>query len=84
LGGYTCNKNVLASQEFLDVAPYNAAFAETMGMVQDYWNIPVFGQLLEITQRELSGYIVGGEGTAAEAMNRMAEEHEAILKDTGS
>jgi multiple sugar transport system substrate-binding protein len=53
-------------------------------MVQDYWNIPVFGQLLEITQRELSGYIVGGEGTAAEAMNRMAEEHEAILKDTGS
>ena len=83
LGGYTCNKNVLASQEFLDVAPYNAAFAETMGMVQDYWNIPVFGQLLEITQRELSGYIVGGEGTAADAMNRMAEGHEKILKDTG-
>lgn len=82
-GGYTCNKNVLASQEFLDVAPYNAAFAETMGMVMDYWNIPVFGQLLEITQRELSGFIVGGEGTAADAMNRMAEEHEKILKDTG-
>lgn len=83
LGGYTCNINVLASQEFLDVAPYNAAFAETMGMVMDYWNIPVFGQLLEITQRELSGYIVGGEGTAEEAMNRMAEEHEKILKETG-
>lgn len=83
LGGYTCNINVLASQEFLDVAPYNAAFAETMGMVMDYWNIPVFGQLLEITQRELSGFIVGGEGTAEEAMNRMAEEHEKILRETG-
>ncbi|MBV7330963.1 extracellular solute-binding protein [Chloroflexi bacterium TSY] len=83
LGGYTCNKNVLASEEFLQVAPYNAAFAETMNIVMDYWNIPQFGQLLEVTQRELSGYVVGGEGTAEEAMNKMAEEHHAILVENG-
>ena len=82
-GGYTCNINVLASQEFLDVAPFNAAFAETMGMVKDYWNIPIFAQLLEVTQRELSGFIVGGEGTAEEALNRMAEEHDKILRENG-
>lgn len=82
-GGYTCNINVLASQEFLDVAPFNAAFAETMGMVKDYWNIPIFAQLLEVTQRELSGYIVGGEGTAEEALTRMAEEHDKILRENG-
>ncbi len=83
LGGYTCNINVLNSSEFLEVAPYNAAFAETMNMVKDYWNIPVFGQLLEITQRELSGYIVPEtpESTAEEALTRMAEEHEAILEE---
>lgn len=83
LGGYTCNINVLASEEFLEVAPYNAAFAETMNMVMDYWNIPIFAQLLEITQRELSNYIVGGQGTAEEALNRMAEEHDAILRENG-
>jgi multiple sugar transport system substrate-binding protein len=83
LGGYTCNINVLQSPEFLEVAPYNAAFAETMEMVMDYWNIPVFGQLLEITQRELSAFIVGGEGTAEEALTRMAEEHDAILRENG-
>jgi multiple sugar transport system substrate-binding protein len=83
LGGYTCNINVLQSPEFLEVAPYNAAFAETMEMVMDYWNIPVFGQLLEITQRELSAYVVGGEGTAEEALTRMAEEHDAILRENG-
>ncbi len=82
-GGYTCNINVLQSAEFLEVAPYNAAFAETMTMVKDYWNIPVFGQLLEVTQRELSGYIVGGEGTAQEAMDRMAEAHDKILRENG-
>lgn len=84
-GGYTCNINVLASQEFLDVAPFNAAFAETMGMVKDYWNIPIFAQLLEVTQRELSGYIVPEtvEGTAEEALTRMAEEHDKILRENG-
>lgn len=84
-GGYTCNINVLASQEFLDVAPFNAAFAETMGMVKDYWNIPIFAQLLEVTQRELSGYIVPEtvEGTAEAALTRMAEEHDKILRENG-
>jgi multiple sugar transport system substrate-binding protein len=85
LGGYTCNINVLASADFLEVAPYNAAFADTMQKVKDYWNIPVFGQLLEVTQRELTGYIVPEEvtGTAEEALTRMAEEHDAILRENG-
>jgi multiple sugar transport system substrate-binding protein len=85
LGGYTCNSNVLASPEFLEVAPYNGAFAETMQKVMDYWNIPVFGQLLEVTQRELTGYIVPAEvtGTAEEALTRMAEEHDQVLRDNG-
>ncbi|MCE7985050.1 MAG: extracellular solute-binding protein [Caldilinea sp. CFX5] len=84
-GGYTCNINVLQSQEFLDVAPFNAAFAETMQMVKDFWNIPVFAQLLEVSQRELSGYIVPEtvEGTAADAMKRMAEGHDKILRENG-
>ena len=84
-GGYTCNINVLNSAEFLEVAPFNAAFAETMGMVKDYWNIPIFAQLLEVTQRELSGYIVPEtvDGTAEEALTRMAEEHDKILRENG-
>jgi multiple sugar transport system substrate-binding protein len=85
LGGYTCNINVLQSQEFLDVAPYNAAFAETMNMVKDFWNIPQFGQLLEVAQRELSGYIVpeSVSETAEQVMTRMAEEHDRILREEG-
>jgi hypothetical protein len=56
-----------------------------MTMVKDFWNIPVFGQLLEVTQRELSGYIVSADvsDTAEEVLNRMAEEHDKILRDEG-
>jgi multiple sugar transport system substrate-binding protein len=85
LGGYTCNSNVLASPEFLEVAPYNQAFADSMVKVMDYWNNPVFGQLLEVTQRELTGYIVPEDvdSTAEEALTRMAEEHDVILREAG-
>jgi multiple sugar transport system substrate-binding protein len=83
LGGYTCNIAVLESPEFLEVAPYNAAFAETMTFVKDFSNIPEFGQLLEVAQRYLNGYVVGGEGTAQEALDNMAAEMDAILVDAG-
>jgi multiple sugar transport system substrate-binding protein len=83
LGGYTCNIAVLESPEFLEVAPYNAAFAETMTFVKDFSNIPEFGQLLEVAQRYLHGYIVGGQGTAQDALDNMAAEMDGILVDAG-
>jgi len=83
LGGYSANKAVLASDEFLAVAPFNAAFAETMGMVKDFYNIPIFGELLRVSQDELGKYVIGGEGTAQEALDAVAEQHAQILRDGG-
>ena len=83
MGGYTCNENVLKTDEFLEAAPYNPAFAETMTFVKDFWNIPEYAQLLEVTQRELSAYVVGGEGTAQETLDKIAAEHDAILREAG-
>lgn len=84
LGGYTCNIEILESEEFLNATPYNRAFAETMTFVKDFWNIPEFGLLLEPTQRYLSGYIVAGQyDSAQEALDSLAEEQDAILVDAG-
>ncbi len=83
IGGYTCNSAVLASPEFLEVAPFNAAFAETMTFVKDFSNIPEFGQLLEISQRNLHSFVVGGEGTAMGTLDAMAAEMDAVLVDAG-
>lgn len=82
-GGYTTNQAVFESEEFLNATPYNRAFAQTMQNVKDFWNIPEFGQLLEVAQRELSAYIVGGEGNAQDTMDRIAEEHDKILREAG-
>ncbi|MFN2189530.1 MAG: carbohydrate ABC transporter substrate-binding protein, partial [Candidatus Promineifilaceae bacterium] len=83
LGGYTCNENVLSSPEFLEVAPFNPAFAETMTFVKDFWNVPVYAELLTVAQQELGNFIVLGEGTAQEAMDNIAEQHTVILEEAG-
>lgn len=83
LGGYTCNINVLQSEKFLTQTPYNAAFAETMTFVKDFWNIPEFGQLLAPTQQTLQSFVVGGEGTAQEKLDELAAIHDEILVTAG-
>jgi multiple sugar transport system substrate-binding protein len=83
LGGYTCNAEVLEGDAFLDFTPYNRAFAEAMTMVDDFWNIPDYAALLEVTQRELHKYVIADEGTAQEALDTIAEEHEKILREAG-
>lgn len=83
VGGYTCNKAVLASDAFLNNTPYNRAFADSMGFVKDFWNIPEYGLLLEVVNRYMHGYLVSGEGTAQEVLDNIAKDQTAILKEAG-
>jgi len=83
LGGYTCNIKALQSDAFLKGQPYNAAFAKTMTMVKDFWNIPAYGPLLSAAQEYLHKYIVENVGTAKEAMDGMAAEQQKVLVEGG-
>jgi len=83
LGGYTCNTNVLKTEAFMNATPYNPAFSETMTFVMDFWNIPTYAALLTPSQNYLSAFVVGGEGTAKEAMDNIAKEQTAALKADG-
>jgi len=49
LGGFTCNINVLKSDAFLTATPFNPAFAQSMEFVMDFWNIPQYTLLLDVT-----------------------------------
>ncbi len=83
LGGYTCNAKVLQSDTFLKAQPFNPAFAETMTFVRDFWNIPVYAELLQVTQSNFHKFIIEGQGTAKETMDAIATDHEKILKENG-
>jgi multiple sugar transport system substrate-binding protein len=83
LGGLSCNKEVLEADWFLEVSPVNPVFAESMTMVMDFWNVPEYGELLQICQRHLHAFVVGGEGTAQGTMDAIAQEHDAVLRAAG-
>jgi multiple sugar transport system substrate-binding protein len=83
LGGYTCNANILQSAGFLENTPFNPACGESMTMVKDFWAVPVYGELLEVAQREFHNYVVAGEGDAKATLDKIAQEHEVIFREAG-
>ena len=79
LGGYSCSKTVLESEEFLNAAPQNPAFAESLNIMKDFWSHPDYGELMEIASRTLGNYIIRDNGTAEEALQACAEEWDAVI-----
>jgi multiple sugar transport system substrate-binding protein len=83
LGGYTCHAEVLASPEFRNATPYNEAFYQSMFMVKDFWATPEYAELLTQINNRIYPFIVGGEGTAEDALNGLAEDWTATFKKYG-
>lgn len=83
LGGYTCNTAVLSSDKFLNNTPYNKAFSESMTFVKDFWAVPVYGEMMANGQLFLHQYIVEDQGTAQDALDKIAKSHEDSLKKAG-
>jgi multiple sugar transport system substrate-binding protein len=83
LGGFTGNANVMKTKEYLDYAPFNGPFAESLAFTSDFWRVPPYAELLTMVQRNLNNYVVGEQGTAKETLDLIAKESDKILKDAG-
>lgn len=80
--GFTANAAILSSATFRAATPYNAAFADSIDAVQDFWNVPVYNELLAAAQRHL-GEALDGKATSQAALDALAEEHAGILAEAG-
>jgi multiple sugar transport system substrate-binding protein len=78
-GGFTANAEILKSEEFRKASPYNAAFAESMDIAQDFWNVPAYNELIAATAQQL-GEALDGKKSSKDALTQMASEHEKILQ----
>lgn len=81
--GFTANKEILSSDAFKKASPYNAAFSESLDSLQDFWNVPSYNELLSVSQQYL-GEAIDGVKPPKEALDKLAEEHEKILKSAGN
>ena len=73
LGGYTAAAAILESEEFQNATPYNKAFYETMFKVRDFWALPEYAELLDEGQQALYEYVVNGNGTAKETLDKLTD-----------
>jgi multiple sugar transport system substrate-binding protein len=83
LGGYTASKAVLESEEFRNATPYNEAFYQSMFMVKDFWAVPEYAELLTQINDRIYPYVVGGEGTAKEALDGVSQDWQETFKKYG-
>ncbi len=83
LGGYTASAAVLESDEFRSATPYNEAFYQTMFKVKDFWAVPEYAELLTAANQRLYPYVVGGEGTAKEALDALTGDWIETFKKYG-
>jgi len=80
--GFTANVEVLKSDAFKNATPYNAPFAETLDSMQDFWNVPIYNDLLSSATQRL-GEALDGTKSPQEALDALATEHERLFKDAG-
>jgi multiple sugar transport system substrate-binding protein len=69
---------ILKSDEFKKASPYNAAFSQSLDIVQDFWNVPVYNELIATAAQQL-GEALDGKKSSKDALSQLATEHEKIL-----
>jgi multiple sugar transport system substrate-binding protein len=83
MGGYSCHKDTLETDEFLNATPYNPAFAKSLTIMKDFWAVPEYGQLLETFSKTVGAYIIRDEGTAEQALDKVTAQWTQIFEDAG-
>lgn len=83
LGGYSALKAVVEDPEFADSQPYAQTFLDSMAIVKDFWAEPAYASLLLAMQDHVHSYVVAGEGTAQEALDKLVEDWTEIFEDEG-
>jgi multiple sugar transport system substrate-binding protein len=83
LGGYSCHNAVLQDPGFAQTAPFAADFLKAMSGVKDFWQEPIYAELLQAMQKRVHDYVVADQGTAQEALDKLIEDWTVSFQDDG-
>ena len=83
LGGYSCHNAVLNDPNFPNTAPFAADFLKAMAGVQDFWQEPIYAELLQSMQKRVHDFVVADKGTAQEALDKLIADWTVSFEDDG-
>jgi multiple sugar transport system substrate-binding protein len=81
VGGVPSRKDALSSPEFLEAAPWNRVYADSVPRLRDFWNLPEYAKLLNV-QNTLVNAALNGTKDPAQALDEIAAEQQAILDES--
>jgi multiple sugar transport system substrate-binding protein len=81
-GGVPSTKEALASPEFLDAAPWNKVYADSVPRMRDMWNVPEYAKLVNIENTNVNAALNGAKDPM-EALDAIAKEQQAVLNQSG-
>ncbi|MEM1346091.1 MAG: extracellular solute-binding protein [Pseudomonadota bacterium] len=83
LGGYSALRAVVEDPGFAESQPYAQTFLDSMAIVKDFWAEPAYASLLLAMQDRVHAYVIAGEGTAQEALDKLVEDWVEVFEDEG-
>lgn len=83
LGGYAVHKAVVEDPGFPESQPFAGQFLEAMSNVKDFWQEPIYAELLQAMQKRVHDYVVADQGTAQEALDKLIEDWTISFEDDG-
>ncbi|MEM1159918.1 MAG: extracellular solute-binding protein [Pseudomonadota bacterium] len=83
LGGYSALNTVVEDPGFASSQPYAQTFLDSMAIVKDFWAEPAYASLLLAMQDRVHTYVIAGEGTAQEALDKLVEDWTEVFEDEG-
>ena len=81
-GGVPSRTDVLQSPEFLEAAPFNQVYTDSVGRMRDMWNVPEYAQLIDIENTNVNAALNGAKDPE-QALDDIAEEQQAVLDSSG-
>ena len=74
---------ILNDPNYAKGSPMNPVAVESVAILKDWWAVPVYAKTIRTFSETVGRYVLGGEGTAEEAMNTLAEEWHEIFEKAG-
>ena len=83
LGGYAVHVDVAGAPDFPTSTPFAGEFLKAMDGVKDFWQEPIYAELMLAMQKRVHDYVVAGDGTAQEALDKLIEDWTISFEDDG-
>src|SRR3546814_9149790 len=77
-GGVPSRTDALESPEFLDAAPFNQVYTDSVPRMRDMWNVPEYARLIDIENTNVNAAL-NGVKDPAEALDDIASQQQQVL-----